>query len=151
MRISIIPAEITSVEDKIFANLNMKQVVMVVIPFIFSLLMYFLLPNFSRFNAYKIILSFCILSICLFLSIRIKSVVMLDHLLIRSSYLIRPKIYLSSIKTTKENGSIEEENKPELVLKNNSSSHFIDLNNFNKNSVFFITRKGDLNVRISEK
>ena len=50
MRVSIVPAEMTSIQDKIIGDLNMNQVILLSSPMIFTILVYLFIPPFSKLS-----------------------------------------------------------------------------------------------------
>ncbi|OGE32828.1 hypothetical protein A3C59_04365 [Candidatus Daviesbacteria bacterium RIFCSPHIGHO2_02_FULL_36_13] len=94
MRTTIVPAQITTVEDKIVANLNMTQIVLIASALFIGVAIFAVLPEKLQFNLYKIpLITFTTLS-CFTLSFRIKGRVLLNWILLLSGYFIRPKLYV---------------------------------------------------------
>jgi hypothetical protein len=94
MRTTVIPAQITTVEDKIAGSLNLTQVVLLMIPVIFTTIAYAILPPKMHIEIYKLVLVFIVLTICLILSLRIKDKVVLNWLVVLLRYNIRAKYYI---------------------------------------------------------
>ncbi len=94
MRTTIIPAQITTVEDTIAGNLNLTQILILMVPIFWTAIVYTLLPVSMNLNWYKITLILVVLIACLVLSLRIKGKIVLHWLVILFTYNLRPKYYL---------------------------------------------------------
>jgi hypothetical protein len=94
MRITVIPAQITTVEDKIAGNLTFSQLLLLVIPLIINCLVYTLLPERMHLNQYKIVLMLTSFLIFAILAIRVKGKVLINWLNLIIQYNLRPKYYL---------------------------------------------------------
>lgn len=94
MRTTVIPAQITSVEDKIAGNLNFTQLLLLVVPVILNCLIYTLLPERMQLNMYKGILMISSFIIFATLAIRVKGKVLVSWLILILQYNLRPKYYL---------------------------------------------------------
>lgn len=94
MRSTIIPAQITTIEDKIAGNLNFTQILLLMIPVFTSLVLYaFIAPQLELTPA-KIGLSIIVFGLSIILSMRYRGKVLLDWLIIYSRYSLRPGYYL---------------------------------------------------------
>ena len=94
MRSKPIPAQITTVEDKIAGNLNLTQIMLLMIPVFFTTAAYAVFPPRMHLAVYKFPLVLIVLVISLTLSIRIKGKVVLNWLVILLTYNLRPRYYL---------------------------------------------------------
>jgi len=94
MRTRVIPAQITTVEDKIVGSLNLMQIMILMTPVFFTTLIYAVLPPSMSFVAYKLTLSAVSFMICLILSLRIKGKVVVNWLSILLRYNLRAKYYI---------------------------------------------------------
>ena len=94
MRTTSIPAQITTVEDKIAGNLNLTQVILLVVPVLLSTFVYGVLPTRLRFTPYKIPLIILTCMIFFVLSLRIKERVVINWLMVLAAYKLRPHWYL---------------------------------------------------------
>ena len=94
MKTTVIPAQITTVEDKIAGNLNLTQIILLLSSLFVGTFVYTVLPNKIQFTAYKIPL--IIFQFVLFagLSIRIKGRIVLQWLIVLLRYWLRPRIYI---------------------------------------------------------
>lgn len=94
MRTTAIPAQITTVEDKIAGNLNLTQIMLLLAPVFLSTFIYAVLPERLHFTPYKIALIATSFITFVFLSLRIKERVVLNWLIVLVSYWARPHLYL---------------------------------------------------------
>ena len=94
MRTTVIPAQITTVEDKIAGNLNMTQVFILMAPVFFGAGAYVFFPPFFRFAVYKILTAAFVIVISLILSLRIKGKVVANWLIVLLTYNLRPRFYV---------------------------------------------------------
>lgn len=94
MRTTIIPAQITTVEDKIAGTLNMTQILILMFPILWTAIVYILLVPSMKLAPYKLVLILSITLLCFILSLRIKEKIVAEWLGILIAYRIRPKFYL---------------------------------------------------------
>ena len=94
MRSKPIPAQITTVEDKIAGNLNLTQIMLLMVPVFFTTATYAVFPPGMQLALYKIPLVLVVLVLSLILSMRIKGKVVLNWLVILLRYNTRPRYYL---------------------------------------------------------
>ena len=94
MRTTIIPAQITTVEDKIAGSLNLAQILILMAPVLLTALIYALIWPVMKFTTYKLIAILITTIICFFLSLRIKEKIVAQWLGVLVSYRLRPKYYL---------------------------------------------------------
>jgi len=78
MRTTVIPAQITTVEDKIAGNLNITQIIILMIPIFLTTILFAFVPPVMKLVWYKIPLILIVLFICLILAWRIKGRVVLN-------------------------------------------------------------------------
>ncbi len=94
MRTTVIPAQITTVEDKIAGSLNLTQILILMIPVFWTTVVYAILPPRLHLEWYKLPVILIVLILCLILSLRIKGKVVVNWLLLVLRYNIRPRYYL---------------------------------------------------------
>jgi CBS domain containing-hemolysin-like protein len=94
MKVRSIPAQITTVEDKIAGNLSLTQIFLLMIPVFWLMLVYTVLPPYMHFSLYKLPIVLFIGIISLTLALRIKDKIALNWLVILLRYNTRPKYYL---------------------------------------------------------
>lgn len=169
MRTTIIPAQITTVEDKIAGNLNITQIILLLIPVIWATIIYTIFPSRFNLNWYKFPMSIFILILCLTLSIRFKGKVMINWLVLLLQYNLRPKYYIFNkndlyqrqillTESNKNNFKISKKSSNENVFKKTNrkvgAKNFIGfkklLNNPNYSLSFKVNKKGGLNVAFEQ-
>lgn len=96
MRTTIIPAQITTVEDKIAGSLSLTQILMLMFPMLFTAFLYILIPPTMAYPAYKLTLTLLVALISLILAIRIKNKLVVEWLLVLVRFQNRPKYYLAN-------------------------------------------------------
>src|SRR3990167_9406474 len=94
MRTTVIPAQITTVEDKIAGNLNLTQIMLLMVPVIWGTIVYTSLPPTMHIAWYKLPLVLLVLLLSLTLAVRIKGKVVLHWVIILLRYNTRARYYL---------------------------------------------------------
>jgi len=94
MRTTVIPAQITTVEDKIAGNLNFTQILLLVATLFIDTFIYAVFPERLQFTLYKIPFMVIATIFCLILCMRIKDRVVFNWIFLLSSYYFRPRYYL---------------------------------------------------------
>lgn len=117
MKTAIIPAQITTVEDKIAGSLNLTQVVLLVLALISTVLVYAIFPPTFRFTYYKIPLMVASPSSFLILALRIRGKVLLEWLIVLLRYNLRPQYYLFNKNTMYLRDIVIPENPKETASK----------------------------------
>lgn len=94
MKTAVVPAQVTTVEDRIAGNLGLNQLLLLITPVFVGSVAYVVLPPFFRGEVYKYILM-VIMALCAgILSIRIKGVIVLLWLVKLVRYYSRPRLYV---------------------------------------------------------
>jgi len=94
MRSTIIPAQITTVEDTIAANLNLTQILLLMVPVFTGGAIYSLVPPKLHLDIIKLAVWLVIALVFSTLAIRIKGKVLLEWLFIVVRYNLRPRYYI---------------------------------------------------------
>lgn len=94
MRSTVIPAQITTVEDKIAGNLNLTQIFILMIPIFWTTILFAFLPPVMKLAWYKLLLIAIVFLVCLILSLRVKGRVVLNWLLILLRFNFRPMYFI---------------------------------------------------------
>ncbi|MDQ3099472.1 MAG: PrgI family protein [bacterium] len=94
MKTSIIPAQVTTVEDRIAGNFTLTQLLLLLMPLFISVGIYVLLPAKLHLNGYKVVLILFAPVVCFTLALRIKGKIILHWLFILSAYNLRPHFYI---------------------------------------------------------
>jgi hypothetical protein len=166
MKVTVVPAQITTVEDRVAGNLGFSQLILFAIPIFGGSLLYAVLPPSMEASLYKIIVICAMAIIAGILAIRIKGKIILLWLIILLRYNLRPKFYLLNKNTgsyrvdyplpptppkqksvsTKKDALV-----PSLKLGFVEKAQlYATFNNPDSRLSFKTTKKGGLNVRITE-
>lgn len=94
MKVTVVPAQVTTVEDRIVGNLGFSQMMLLVVPVFLGALLFAVLPPVMGSSPYKFIIM-CILTLtCCILALRIKGKILAFWLITILRYNLRPKYYL---------------------------------------------------------
>lgn len=166
MRTTTVPAQITTVEDKIAGELSLRQLLLLVTPVFGGAAIFVVLPPFFASAPYKIVVIVCLAVCFAVLAIRIKGKIILTWLLILARYNTRPRYYLFN----KNDAHLRDIPKPEvpqettektepekvtrIALPRLSTAELIQVEqliaNPDANLRFITNKKGALSVRITE-
>ena len=94
MKQTIVPAQVTTVEDKIAANLSLNQLLLLASPVFINFALYAVLPPILKLSLYKVIIGIILSFFCFLMAIRIKGQILLTRLLLHIRYNFRPRYYL---------------------------------------------------------
>jgi hypothetical protein len=94
MRTTIIPAQITTVEDKIAGSLNFAQILLLMLPVLWGTLVYAIFIPTMKLAPYKVSLVLLVSAISLVLAVRIKDKIIAEWIGILLRYKLRPKFYI---------------------------------------------------------
>jgi len=166
MRTTAVPAQVTTVEDRIMGNLGFSQLVLFILPIFVGAGLFVILPPMLHGSLYKYIVMAIIATISGILAIRIKGRIILLWLITIVRYNIRPKYYVfqkstaahrEEYKAHKTEESKEAKTSHEKKVSQLPKLAFHDavqvLETINKpgsNLRFEMTKKGGLNVRLTE-
>lgn len=166
MRISIVPAQITTVEDKIAGNVSVQQAMLLGVPILLGFIIALVFPPSGQFVAYKIAIVLGLFVICGSLAIRIKDRIVAQWLKLFVIYSARPLHYIydknsTYLRDTETMTIVPEEveavqliKKPVISPNNISPKEFVRLEQFatdvRAGMKFEVGKKGELNVRITE-
>ncbi len=168
MKTRIIPAQITTVEDKIVGNLSLTQIILLMIPVFWFMIVYTLFFPFMHFAWYKMPLFLIFGLSSLILSIRIKEKIILSWLTVLLRYTTRPKYYVFNkndsylrdmhiISFTKEKKKIESLIKEKKAVTNKvlAFADFVRLENLLSDPKISFSikshKKGGLHVAFEQK
>lgn len=166
MRSTVIPAQVTTVEDRIAGNLGVSQLLLLTVPVFAGSALFVILPPFFNYATYKVALIVCLAALCGVLAIRIKGRIVLDWIIAVTRYNTRPRYYVFDKNDTylrekiKQNIAPEETEQQATVksivrsIPKISTSELVKIeeliNNPQANLRFKTTRKGELRVHIKE-
>lgn len=94
MRTTVIPAQITTVEDKIAGNLNLAQIILLVVPVIWATVVYTIVPPVFKIAWFKVPIVLVAAALCTALALRIKGKVVISWLGVLLKYNMRPKYWV---------------------------------------------------------
>jgi hypothetical protein len=166
MRSTVIPAQITTVEDKVAGNLGVSQLLLLAAPIFGGSALFVIFPPFFSYAAYKLVLIVCLMSICSVLAIRVKGTIVLRWVMILAGYMLRPRFYVFD----KNSDYLREESEPEapavaqatndevaaqrIPLPRLDPAELVKVQDFMTNPhaqlQFKTNRKGELNVYAAE-
>lgn len=164
MRQTVVPAQVTTVEDKIAGNISFKQMLLLVAPVFLGGAMYVFLPPFLGYSIYKIVIWILFAVVCATLAVRIKGRLVADWIVIRSKYNLRPTFYTYNKNSMQLRKKIDVAPKTldmnESAEKKKYIHHEVDFGSLRRleeiilepkaNLVFHATKKGGLRVSIKE-
>lgn len=96
MKTTIVPAQVTTVEDTIAGNLSLTQVVLMIVAVLIVAIITAGLPPLLKLRAYKVVLAFGCGLPCLVLAYRWRGQLLLVWLQMKLRYQFRPRLYLLS-------------------------------------------------------
>lgn len=94
MKTTVIPAQITSVEDKIAGNLSFTQILLFLGALFVSTVIYLIFPPQLKFSPFKLILIITGTLAFLLLAIRIKEKIILDWIRIIATFSLRGRYFI---------------------------------------------------------
>ena len=166
MKATVVPAQVTTIEDRIMGNLGFSQLALFVVPVFVSAGLFIILPPIMHGSPYKYLVAILIGVICGILAIRIKGKIILLWLVTILRYNLRPKYYLFKKSTAmyREDYQTRKPDTPTETSKQRAKqiTHipkraFHDaayvlntINNPDSKLRFEMTKKGGLNVRLTE-
>jgi hypothetical protein len=167
MKATVVPAQVTTIEDRIMGNLGFSQLALFVVPVLVGAGLFIILPPVMHGSLYKYLVAICIGLICGILAIRIKGKIVLLWLVTILRYNLRPKYYLFKKSTamyredyrTPRSEAPEEAGSKEPIKRTTDTPRlaFQDaayvletINNPASKLRFELTKKGGLNVRLTE-
>lgn len=163
MKQTVVPAQVTTVEDKIAGNISFKQMLLLVAPVFLGGAMYVFLPPFLGYSIYKIVLWILFALVCATLAVRIKGRLVVDWIVIRSKYNLRPTFYTynkNSLQLRRKLEVLTEVTEINDAKKKTYVHHEVDFGRLKRleeiilepkaNLVFHATKKGGLRVSIKE-
>lgn len=165
MRVTAVPAQVTTVEDRIMGNLGFSQLVLFILPVFVGAGLFIILPPVMHGSLYKYIVMAVIATISSVLAIRIKGKIILLWLITIIRYNNRPKFYVfqksidhrEQYKTQETTTPDETKNTVKEKVSRLPKLSFHDaayvleaINNPDSNLRFEMNKRGGLNVRITE-
>lgn len=165
MRSTVVPAQVTTVEDRIAGSLGLSQLLLLLVPVFVGSILYVILPPFFAYHVYKVVLFVILAVVCGSLAIRIKGQILLLWLVSILRYNIRPRYFVYSknslcardvvvdeqVVTETVPNVVEEELSSHVGLSTEDMIRVEDLlTNPAANVRFSTTKKGELRVHLTE-
>lgn len=94
MKVTVVPAQITTVEDRIAGNLGVSQLLLLALPVFGGSLLYVILPPFMGSASYKLVVMTILAVLCGISAIRIKGKIVLLWIVVLLRYKLRPRYYV---------------------------------------------------------
>lgn len=114
MKSTVVPAQITTVEDRIAGNLTFSQLILMITPVFISGIIFTFVPPFMSLRGIKLIICLGIAIVCLTLAIRIKGRILLLWIGILGKYNLRPRHYIFNKNDVHLRGYTEAKTEPEI-------------------------------------
>jgi hypothetical protein len=167
MRSTIVPAQVTTIEDRVAGKLGLSQLVLLAAPVFLGSILYVILPPFYEYHVYKIVVLVALAVACGLLAVRIKGQILLLWLLMIARYNLRPRYFVYSknslhgrdkvepiksekvVDTGAEAPAVVRPKQPQLSTADLVKIEEL-LANPQANVRFTTTRKGELRVHITE-
>ena len=165
MKFTVVPAQVTTVEDRIAGNLSVIQMALLALPVFGGSFLFAILPPFMDGALYKYVLLGLLVVVSGLLAIRIKGKILLSWLLIMVRYNLRPSLYVYDKRTlngrevvkafARNNEAVEKKAKERKAKLPSVSA--VDTARIMKlighpaaNLRFEVSKKGGLNVRYTQ-
>ncbi len=164
MKVTVVPAQVTTVEDRIAGNLGLSQLMLLAAPVFGGSALFVVLPPFFHSAIYKLVVVAALFFVCGLLAIRIKGKIVLFWLVVLLRYNLRPRYFIfnkHSLHGREDYHStaiVEPEQPQKMAPKPKhafslSTADIVKLQNILENpaaNLSFETKKGNLYVRITE-
>lgn len=166
MKVTVVPAQVTTVEDRIIGNLGFSQMLLLIVPVFAGAALFAVLPPAMGSSVYKYVIMGVLALICCVLAIRVKGKIVAFWLVTILRYNLRAKFYLFNKNTTalreqyktkptetEENNQATKAKKtiavPKLELRE-TVKVYATIDNPDAKLRFETTKKGGLHVRLTE-
>jgi hypothetical protein len=118
MKVTVVPAQVTTVEDRIVGSLGFSQLVLIVSPVFIAAALFAVLPPVMGSAVYKYVIMGILAFLCCLLAIRIKGKILAAWLVVILRYNLRPKYYLfdKNVTTLRENYPVRQEKKEQVEV-----------------------------------
>jgi len=165
MKISVVPAQITTIEDKIIGNLTFNQILLLIVPLVLGTIIYLLLPPSSQLTLAKLVLITLLCLVFGLLAVRFRGRTGAGWLIIFLSYNLRPHFYLFTkndsstralvfVNKTKEITKEKETSTKETVVATFSQANQLLLNQLLTDPSLSVRleldKKGEIDVSLSK-
>lgn len=159
MKTTIVPAQITSIEDKIGGNLTLHQLVLLMTPAFVAMITFIAMPSSMHVSAAKIALDLICLAVCAILALRVSGTLLFDWFVIYVNYVIRPHFYVfnKNHRDSTSNGSASHMSASEAFIDATSTQQVERLTQYRGRKALFASsssynpRNTNLNFRSTRK
>jgi hypothetical protein len=119
MKVTVVPAQVTTVEDRIIGNLGFSQMLLLVVPVFASAALFVILPPFMGSAVYKFVFMGVMATLCCVLAIRVKGKILAAWIVLILHYNLRPKYYLfnKNVSTLRDNYTRKQEKVEVIPVK----------------------------------
>lgn len=117
MKVTVVPAQVTTIEDKIMGSLSLSQLMLLLMPVFIGAALFAALPPVMESALYKYILIGVVAVICIVLSIRIKGRIIALWIATILRFNLRPKYYLFNKNVTTQREDYTTTKQPEEELE----------------------------------
>ena len=154
MRTTIVPAQVTTVEDRIAGRLGLTQLLLLITPIFGGSAIFVILPPFFAYATYKVVLITCVAALSALLAIRIKGKILLFWIITLLRYNMRPRYYLFNKNSAHARelvlpADIEDESAEEATAQAIASSRKINLSTAERIQIEDLLANPDANVHIT--
>jgi hypothetical protein len=94
MKVTVVPAQVTTIEDRIAGSLGLSQILLLAAPVFSGSALYIILPPTMHNAPYKLVIFALLLLVCSLMAIRIKGKILLLWLVVILRYNLRPRYYV---------------------------------------------------------
>jgi len=165
MRTTIVPAQITTVEDKIAGSLGLSQILLLISPIFDGSAIFVILPPFFNYALYKVVLISIGALLCGILAVRIKGKILASWITAILRYNLRPAYYVfnkNSSYARETPAAVIEEAEPEAQAEAEQPAAVAQLSTAERLQAtgviadpaadvrFTTTKKGELRVIVNE-
>ena len=94
MKTTVVPAQVTTVEDKVAGSLSFTQLILLTIPVFLSGALFIIFPPLFNISPLKVIIGVALTLCCFVLAFRIKGKLVLTWITVLARYNSRPTFYI---------------------------------------------------------
>lgn len=164
MKQTIVPAQITTVEDKIVGNISFRQMILLITPVFFGAVCFAIIPPFLNYSPLKVVLLLVVAISMTILAIRIRGRLLIDWLAILGKYNSRARFFVVDKNTVRRSQLPIDEQNVEHEITDQTLQTTIELDasitskrkldellaTSDLNLIFHKTKKGGLRVSLKE-
>jgi hypothetical protein len=156
MRTTTVPAQITTVEDRIAGSLTFTQIVLLIVPLFIGTAIYILIPVKMHIGIVKGIIIGLQFMIFGGLAIRFRGRILADWLVIYLKFRMRPRQYVFTKRDLTARDILDEATKKEKVIKKavgklNKARHTLTFSEHLKINKFFENPKLSVSLKLAKK